>query len=116
MKQQRKVKIADVPTTKGKIIVRTELSYDHGGANVFGDSKQRGYYLYAFPTEDLGANIIVVHLFSGAVRMIEEAKGFSPKRLAALAATIKEHPLYEPLFNQVVAKNNLTIAPETKAA
>ena len=106
-----RISIARIPTTTEGQFVEVEVSYSKGGINYFTyNNEPRGYWLGVQPItvrSDLGVSFMA---FSGTKAFLEDAKRFSAKRLAELAAQGKSLPKYDQLMAHVLAKNGLTLA------
>lgn len=90
--------------------VDIEVSYSKGGANMLaGTQEQRGYWL-GMQVVRIENGMRFATMGEGLRLFMEEAPRFSAKRLAELVKTAKDHPRYQQMLTNVLAKVRLVLS------
>lgn len=90
-------------------VVDVEVRFDAGGMNYFsGVTMLRGYYLSVTPMV-AGPTWTRTLAFSGTQTMLQEAARFHRPTLESVAAKVKEHPKFQPTWDHVMKKGQITV-------
>ena len=93
-----RITVAEVPTGRPNEFMQAEVSYSKGGVcYATYKNKPRGYYLSIGPVEKKDG-FVSFTIFSATAILLEEAKRFNAKKLAELAAGVKDTKEYKILF------------------
>lgn len=109
---RRQITLEQIPLTKPKHFLKTEIYYNLGGMNYFsGNTQERGYYLGVTPVE-IDEHFTKTTAFSGTCALLQKSARFSAGKMQEVADKLKSQPIYQQLIDHVKAKNNIKFASE----